>query len=276
MTLPPNFSHWEHLQDMLRREHNKAVARYFKDVGGIDWEPTVNTPRAALRLACTLDDKDTVDMTILRMYLFYEILGYSKKRLGVFYGMPSLEFQEKFEGRPQVFLYFTQDKESIPDRLNPVTAEISFRLMNETSQTMTEAKALTLANASKREFIENGKGIYFAKGKDIVSYIDKQNGYQLKIFSLNEKEGEKIIKNVLAVRGHPFDASKMSVSIPKRTSVSVAKGTKLVYGKQRKNRRWRPSARVRFRQAYMYIHGLDEIVPLVDTGGQWVDALVKV
>ncbi len=88
MTLPPNFSHWEHLQDTIRREHNKAVARYFRDLGGTDWEPTIGTSRPALRTAVTINDKDTDVMTLIRLYLFYEVLGYGRKGLGRFFGVP--------------------------------------------------------------------------------------------------------------------------------------------------------------------------------------------
>ena len=76
MTLPKNFNHWEHLQDIIRREHNKIVARYFKDLGDINWEPNITTSRAKLRTACTIQDKDTAIQTQIRLYLFYEILGY--------------------------------------------------------------------------------------------------------------------------------------------------------------------------------------------------------
>ncbi len=276
MALPPNFGHWEHLQDTIRREQNKVVARYFKDLGGIGWEPDISDPRKALRTACRIDDKDTAIMTLIRLYLFYEVLGYGKKRLGNFYGMPALDFQESFEGRPQVFLFFSQDRASVPDGLSPITAEISFRLMDETSESITRTKALTLANKIKQEMVDGGKEIYFNKGKNIVNYNDRKHGLALQIYALNESEGEKIIKKILTIRGVSFDASRLTVSAPKRNSENLPKGTKTIYGKQRKGRRWRPTARVRFRYAYLYVHGLNEVVPLVDATGQWIDALVHV
>jgi hypothetical protein len=276
MTLPSSFGHWEHLQDMIRCEHNKIVARYFKDLGDISWEPNINTPRAALRTACRIDDQDTAIMTLIRLYLFYEVLGYGKKRLGNFYGMPALDFQESFEGRPQVFLFFSQDRASVPDKLSPITAEISFRLMDETSESITPAKALTLANKIKQEMTDGGKEIYFNKGRILVNYNDRKHGLALRIYATSEDEGEKIIKKILTIRNISFNASHLSVSIPKRQSQNLPKGTKTIYGKQRKNRRWRPSARVRFRYAYLYVHGLNEVVPLVDATGQWIDALVHV
>ena len=109
MALPANFNHWEHLQDMIRREHNKIVARYFSDLGDATWEPNLSSSRAQLRTACTIQDKDTAVQTHIRLYLFYEVLGYGRKRLGNFYGIPAREFQESFAGRPQCFIFLSQE-----------------------------------------------------------------------------------------------------------------------------------------------------------------------
>ncbi|MEJ1931999.1 hypothetical protein WDZ92_17305 [Nostoc sp. NIES-2111] len=275
MDLPKDYTPSKHLKDMIRRDHNKVVSRYFRDLGN-DWQPNLRTPRDQLRTACMIRDDDTMEMVQTRLYYFYEVLGYGKKRLGIFYGMPALDFQESFEGRPQVFLFFSQDRASVPEDLSPITAEISFRLMDETSESITPAKALTLANKIKSEMTDGGKEIYFNKGKNIVNYNDRKNGLALQIYSTNEAEGEKIIKKILAIRNISFDQTKQTVSTPKRNSENIPKGTHTVYGKPRKKRRWRPTARVRFRYAYLYVHGLNETVPLVDATGQWVDALLHV
>ncbi|MEM7712024.1 MAG: hypothetical protein AAF349_00270 [Cyanobacteria bacterium P01_A01_bin.68] len=276
MALPLNFNHWEYLQDILRREQNKIVAQYFSDLGGSDWEPNLTTSRAKLRTACTIQDKDTAIQTQIRLYLFYEVLGYGKKRLGNFYGVPAREFQESVAGRPQVFLFFSQDRDSVPEGLDPVTAEVSFRLHDETSESITEAKAKTIASAIKREMISGNKGIYFSKGRNIYSYNDRSLGYKLQIYATSQTEAEKVIKPVLKIRGHVYEDDKLSVSIPKRASLNVPRKSKTIYGKQKKERRWRPTARVRFRSAYLYVHGLDYNVPLIDTTGHWFDSLVKV
>jgi hypothetical protein len=264
MTLPPNFSHWEHLQDTIRREHNKTVARYFRDLGE-DWEPDISTPRRALRTAVTINDQDTDVMTLIRLYLFYETLGYGRKRLGNFFGIPSQNFEESFEGKPEVFLYFSQDSDAVPDGEAKIDAEYSFRLTDETSETMTEVKAKTLAQKIKNTFIEGNKGYVFTKGKNICSYRDKNKGYQLAIYASTEAEGEQVVRKILSLGGDIFEADKFSVSVPKKNSVNKPTTTKKVYGKNRKATRWRPTANVRFRYAYLYIHGLNEVVYLVDT-----------
>ena len=156
-----------------------------------------------------------------------------------------------------------------------MTAEISFRLHDETSESINEAKAKIIANGIKRELISGKKGIYFSKGKNIYSYQDKSLGYWLQIYATSQNEAEKVIKPVLGIRNHVYDADKLRESLPQRASLNIPRKTNIVYGKKKKERRWRPTARVRFRSAYLHVHGLDYNIPLIDTTGHWFDALVK-
>ena len=273
MTLPENFSHWQHLKDMLRLNHNKLVAHYFRDLGP-EWKPDISTNRGALRTASTIDDNDTSVMTLIRLYLFHEILGYSKSRLGVFYGIPSENFQESVQGVPQVFMYFSQDNASVPDGTPIVDAEYSFRLMDETSASMTQVKALSLAKKIKQEFVSENKGIVFTKGKIIYKYYDEDNGYRLRIYGSTESDAIDVIKRMLAVQNHSFEEDYLTVSTPKAKSVNKSTKKELVYGKQRTKKRYRPTANVRFKYAYLYIHGLNKPIYLVDLTGRFYDALV--
>ncbi|MDZ8054872.1 MAG: hypothetical protein RMX68_009055 [Aulosira sp. ZfuVER01] len=73
MALPEGFSPFEHLQDMIRLNHNKLVREYFSDVGGEDWEADLSSSRPQLRVAATMVDDDTAEMTLMRLYFFYDI-----------------------------------------------------------------------------------------------------------------------------------------------------------------------------------------------------------
>ena len=154
MSLPSNYQAWEHLQDMLRRDHNKLLARYFKDLGP-NWEPEISTNRGAIRTAATITDNDTATITLLRLFYFYIILGYAFRGLAPVFGTPSKEFQEAFELHPQIFLYFSQDKVSIPDGLRPVEATISFRVKSFTKENITPVIAGNFAARIAAEFVEN-------------------------------------------------------------------------------------------------------------------------
>ncbi len=276
MSLPDNFSHWEHLQDMIRRDHNKLLGRYFKDLGQ-NWTPEITSTRGAIRTACTIQDQDTSTITLLRLFYFYIMLGYAFRGLAPVFGIPCRQFQESYEIHPQVFLYFSQDRQSVPDGLTPVEAEISFRLKDETKSSFTPAKARILAAKVAAVFVENKKGITFDKGKEIITYTDPEHGLKcLQIFSMNEKEGEDIIKKILNVLNLPFDSKRLGKSDKyKKASITKPVGTELVYGKQKPKKRWRPTARVRFRHAYVILDNRDFPVSLVDTTGQFYDSIVK-
>lgn len=272
MTLPPNFAHWEHLQDTLIRDQNKIIQRYFRDLGE-NWQPEITTNRGSLRMACTLNDKDTAIQTLLRLYLFYDVLGYGKKDLGIFYGVPSEQFQEAVEGKPQVFFYFSQDEASVPPEQVRIKAEYSFRLMDESSATMTPTKALTLARSIKEHFISGNAGIVFTKGKTIYKYYDESKGYRLRLYGSNENDAEDLIKKMLAVRQHAYDEKKLVISTPKKASSSNPTAKKTVYGKKLTEQRYRPTANVRFRYSYLYMYGITKPIFLVDTTGRHFEAL---
>ena len=276
MALPDGYKPWEHLQDMIRRDQNKLLARYFKDLGP-NWQPDINSPRSAIRTACTITDDDTSTITLLRLFYFYIILGYAFKGLAPVFGIPTQQFQEAYELHPQIFLYFSQDKASIPDGLRPVEAQISFRVMGYTKENMNPLKALPFATRIAAEFTEANKGITFAKGKQIISYTDVRNGLKtLKIFALSQSEGVEIIKKICKVLLLPFSPDSVGVSDkPQKSSVTKAVGTETVYGKTVKKKRWRPSSNVRFRFAYMVIDNREYPIPLVDTTGRFPDAIIK-
>jgi predicted dinucleotide-binding enzyme len=66
MPLPEGFSEFEHLQDLIRLEHNKVVRAYFKNQADND----ISTPKAGLKHACLIKDDDSAAMTQMRQWLF--------------------------------------------------------------------------------------------------------------------------------------------------------------------------------------------------------------
>ncbi len=151
MPLPSGFSEFEHLQDLIRREHNKAVRTYFKNQDDND----ISTPKASLKHACLIKDEDTAAMTHLRLWLFEITCGHAQSLQTPIYGIPVQEYQRNVKFKPQIKLYFKERLVSNDsNRTSPATAEITFRLMNETSASMTRAKAEILALKIKNEFAD--------------------------------------------------------------------------------------------------------------------------
>ncbi|MEH1940091.1 MAG: hypothetical protein V7L01_07730 [Nostoc sp.] len=270
--LPDNFDSFEHLQKTYIPQHNGLVQKYFSDLGD-DWKPNIASSRSALRVACTMTDNDNQLIMNLRHHLLFDLLGYGKKDLGIFYGIPAEHFQESVDGKPQVFLYFSQDAASVPPGEKKVEAEYSFRLMNETPATMTPVKAIALAKKIKTQLVSAGQGVVFTKGKNIYKYYHEEHGYRLQVYGNTETDTQDIITRLLKCQDILYDENRLVVSTPKKASITNQTGTQLVYGKQKKKPRYRPVSNVRFRYAYMYLRGNERPIYLVDVTGRHHGAL---
>jgi hypothetical protein len=259
MALPENFNEWEFLQDQVRRWHNKAVGEWFKNQSADD----VSTPKSALRHACSIKDSDTAAMTMMRLWLFEVTAGRLQSVQTPVYGIPVTEHQRNVEFKPQVKLYF---KERLPptetDRLSPAVGEITFRLMNETAETYSRAKAEAMAKDVKREF---GNPIFvWDKGIYYYYYRDFERGYDLRLLVKSKAEGERVAKAVLAIQGHSFNDDFSDFQENTR-SYPMNPGSQIIYGQSVKKPVKRPRAEVRFRYAQLLLHGRVKVINLVAT-----------
>jgi hypothetical protein len=259
MPLPDNFSPWEHLQSVLRTYHNKLVREEFADIEADD---DLAIPRGALKIACLLVDEDTVDMTILRMWLFFFHARKAADLQPEVYGIPIADHDERVTYRPHVTLHFAEDPDQhLPER-QPVRSQISFRLMHETAATMTEAKAKILANKIKTEFGAN-QGYRWRRGHVLVTYRDRSKGYELKIYAYSESEARQVIVKVLELQNHTIDNDFLVIH-ESRAEFPANPGRTLIYGKQRLKPRRRPITYVRFVKATLQMHGLNKGQLLID------------
>jgi hypothetical protein len=273
MPLPQGFQEFEHLQDIYRKTINQIVREEFSDVDWADDNPDLTTSRSNLKWGCTHKDDDSGVMTQMRTDLFYMVLRKAADLHPPVYGIPSIDFQELVRFHPQITLFFTQDQDSVPDDLTPIRAQITFRLMNETPQTMTEAKARSLGNEIKNTFGVSG-GYRWRKGKYDCSYTDQSKGYYMQLHAYSESEGREVIQKVLSLNEHVLDDSRLKISPPVGSTAEVT-GTQLVYGEQRRKPRRKPVGYVRFRYAQMDLHGLPESIVLIDRTGFYKKALVR-
>ncbi|WP_414573365.1 hypothetical protein [Nostoc sp. CCY 9925] len=258
MPLPDNFDEWEHLQDTVRRWHNKAVDKWFKNQPDND----ISTPKPSLKHACKMKDGDTSTMTMMRLWLFEITAGHAQSLQTPIYGIPVTEHQRNVEFKPQIKLYFKERLSPTSDRLNPATGEITFRLMNETGQSYTRTKAEAIAKDIKREF---GNPIFvWDKGIYYYYYRDFERGYDLRLLVKSKAEGERIAKAVLAIQGHPFSDDFSDFQQHTRT-YSMNPGNQTIYGQSVKKPVKRPTTEVRFRYAQLFLHGRVKVVNLVAT-----------
>jgi hypothetical protein len=270
MALPEDFSPWEHLQSTFIRVHNEMVREEFRDIVDDD---DISVPRGSLKVACLMRDDDSAIMSLHRIWLLMGYLRRARDFHPPMYYLPLEPYQETVKFRPQVTLFFEQDFGSVPDDKKPVRSEVSFRLMNETSQSLTLTELGTLARAIKRE-MGSSNGFRFSRGKKRFCYLDKEMGYDFRLHVISESEAREVISKTLQIRNHTPDWTNIKEVVTNKTFPENP-GTQTILGKSRRKPRERPSATVRFQYAQIAIHGLFHPINLYDRSNTLLDPIEK-
>ncbi len=261
---------WANQKSFLRKVHNREVNEWFRDIGEHEFLDN-STPRKQAKKACLILPQDSKNTTLIKMLTFRQLVQQTHLMTNC-YGIPYDSSQESVKFRPLVRLFFRQDTAEISGNRRPVEGQIGFRLINETPASMTETKAKLLATKIKNELAINN-GFLWKKGKLKCLYKDLDNGLNLSILSRAEADGIEVIHKVIDVVGAHYNHDYLRISEPKRNSESNPTTSRLVYGKLRPEPRWRPTANVRFRYAFLTVHGLHKRIILVDRSKTFLDAL---
>lgn len=271
MPLPEGFNSWEHLQDQVRIAHNKAVQLYFKNQPDDD----ISTPKRSLKHACLIQDIDTVPMVQLRMWLFEITVGHASSIQTPIYGIPVQEYQSEVKYRPQIKLFFIEplDSEVHHSGIRQVQGEITFRLMNESSESINRSDAERFATIIKNELAT--PPFIWEKGWYKSTYLDAEHGYSLRLLVKSKAEAEKIVRKVLSIQNHSFSYEYFQF-IEHERNYPIIPGTHRVYGQTAKKPRQRPRANVRFSYAQLYIWGRMKPVNLVSVGGRLQSVIQRV
>jgi hypothetical protein len=245
-------------------------------VGDDDWEKDISTPRASLRLACTHEEADSIDMTILRLWLFFGILRKAQDFHPAIFGIPSNSFQETTRYYPQVHLYFEEKSSEADVGYKPLRSQISFRLIGETTETLTSAEVLVIANKIKTLF-STTIPFFWKRGKELYSYIDQAKGYYFQILCFDETQAKKIVEQVLDIRGHTptWKLLNTKTNSEPTTSYPTIPVTKTILGKPYKQPRCRPVGTVHFKAATLHIHGKPSPIVLVDPDRRYAASIVR-
>lgn len=272
MPLPEGFSEWEHLQDQIRRVHNKQVNDWFRGVDNDD----ISTPRGSAKHACLIKDNDTSTMVQLRQWFFSVTVGHAQSFHPPLYTIPSLAFQDHAKFKPQISLYFAEDYDDVDAGETRVTGEIGIRLMRETEATLTEADVKSYANKIKSLFATGG-GFTWRKGRYMFSYTETEKGYRLQILAASEAEAKRIIEQVLDIQSHTpnWDNLNKSEAINSASKYPTVPPRKTILGKSRKMPRRRPVASVKFQYALLHIYGLPNPIVLVDRSWKYRDPVAS-
>lgn len=263
---------WRNLRSFLQKAYNREVNEWFKDLG--NEIPDNTTSRRQAKRACLILPKETQNRALIKMLNFRFVVQRTHLRPHV-YGTPvgTIDAQRKY--RPQIVLEFLEDDEDVDPEYAAIDGRISYRLMNETSQSITTSELTAIATKMKTEFgVSNG--FIWKKGKDLASYTDKAKGYQFQLLVRNKTDAKEIIGKVLDTNNHTPDWSKLSYKEsdePSNTYPTIP-GTVSILNKTRKKPRIRPIASVRFQYSYCSLWGKPQPVILYDRTFRYFEALV--
>ncbi|PSB32265.1 hypothetical protein [Chlorogloea sp. CCALA 695] len=179
------------------------------------------------------------------------------KDIGTIYGEPSREYQVRRKFKPQVELFFKEDEEDVQVGYTPVEGKITFRIMGEETNTLSNANLTTLARKVKEVFgVDNG--YIWRKGKELYSYSDWDKGYQLQLLSRSESNARELILKVLSIQTDTFVLKNMQLCKNQDELIKYPyePPTQIILGKSVKVPRYRPNVEVRFQYAAAHIHGL--------------------
>ncbi|NEP37392.1 MAG: hypothetical protein F6K38_40195 [Moorea sp. SIO3B2] len=196
------------------------------------------------------------------MLLFVFYTNYIHTLMPAMYGWPVEDYEKvKTYKNIQVKLFFSQL--TIDDRtkrpLWKYNSQITFRLVDETTETFTEAKAKALAEKIYKTLVN--PQMHWNKGKIRVSYNDDQ-GYRFSLDCKDEAEGKRVMRQIMSIQGHTMEEGKTRVSkidggFPNNP------GTHKVYGKITKKVSQRPEVKVEFTHAVALVWSKGEPVGLV-------------
>lgn len=263
MALPSSFNKWSHLRKVIRNIQNDLVRREFTDIDNLD--EAIDTPRASLRTACKIRGDDSALMVYLRLWLFYVILRKAKDLHPPIYAVPEKNAVIR-KHRPQIKLYFLEDYQDVEAGESPVEGEISFRLMSETTDSLTNSKIQSWANKIATDFASGSRFIW-RKGKNGFNYTDWEAGYQLQLFVRDRTEGRRVVSAVLGLNNATPDWTKATYNENEdpTNAYPYNPGYQTILGEQQRRYRRRPVVDVRFHSAFLFLSGVPNPVVLVDT-----------
>jgi hypothetical protein len=269
MALPEKFSEWEHLQDQISRLHNKNVQLFFKNQADDD----VSTPKASLKHACIMKDSDTADMTLLRKLFFEFDVGHAASLHPVMVGLPLLDWVRETTYKPQIKLYFREiynHEKHLVQGLQQVRGEISFRIMNKTAETISRTDSIEYAREIKAALVTTN--FVWSKGHFKCTYIDLENGYDLRLLVTSKTEGIAIITAVLKILDKSYSDDNFQY-IENTKIFPENLGTHRVYGQTVKKWRKRPIANCKLSHAQLLIPGQVKPINLVSVGKRLKNAI---
>jgi hypothetical protein len=257
----------EHLKSVYMLTYNKIVNEVFKDIDVDDELLSPGVSKQSLKKACKVLASDSQILINNRSQLFHLVLRQARDYHPSIIGNKFTETEDFYNRseKVKIHLYFEEDNSDVEENYFPVEGTIGFRVMDETTSSITNQKLITIANKIKTEF-GLGDGYIWKKGKSVFSYTDHKKGYQLQLFVKNEADGKELTSKILDIQGHTPDwkLAHYKSNQAELESYPYNPGNQSVLGKVIKKPRRRPIASVRFKTAFASLPGVPRAVYLYD------------
>lgn len=194
------------------------------------------------------------------------------------------EMQPNRRFHPHIRLNFLEDTDFSQTGINPTTYQgkrrlrgrLTFRIMSETSETISKGELTRIGTSIKNIFGVNG-GYVWNKGKELYTYADWDKGYQFQMLVRSTTQARDLTTKILSLQNH----SPQWMFLTKSTNEAELERypdlpqTKLILGESVTLTRVRPRVEVRFTYADAKVHLLTEPVILYDRKSKKPGALVS-
>ena len=219
-------------------------------------------------------EDDSLLLAIGRNQLFNQYTTYARDQIPIVTGDLLNELNEENAYKPKITLFFKEDDDDVDPDYQAVKMEVSWRLIERTTQTITSDELTSIANKIKSTF--GGNGYIFKKGRKVVSYRQKSKGYEFLIRAISLVDGKELIREILTMNGDSIDSGLLKTSeVDNEADVfPYNPGTQTILGKRRPKIRKRPLANVRFKYLYATIYGIQKPIYLYSRSYSIPDALV--
>jgi hypothetical protein len=184
---------------------------------------------------------------------------------------------------PLVHLHFREDSDFKPGTNQPkgrgqnrTKGDLTFRLMSETTQSISKGELTTLGQRIKQVFGSNN-GYIWNKGKEMYCYADWSRGYQLQILARSEAQARDLVTKILSLQNHnpQWKYLTKSQSIAESERYPTSAQTMTILGEQVTLPLLRPNAEARFRYAQVRVSPLIDPIVIYDRTGKKAGALVR-
>jgi len=173
--------------------------------------------------------------------------------------LPSLK------GQPLITLEFAQDPDKVGisptgNLIPPVTGTITFRIMDKSDDPKSNLDKISktdLQNYAKRiseEFGANG-GYVWEKGKAVLSYRNREQGFEGWYLVRNKLSGITLVEKLLAITGKKIKNTSIKFSETENAIEAYPEtpAKAIILGEEIELPRERPLVDVRFREASIYL-----------------------